>query len=299
MNKKINLIILIFLGFLLMGCSSKTDFDRKDDNPDISNEDNKVIKNIDNMMKANFDYEYVATALDGNLIYNGTNYDNISKGTKFSSFNNETINYQMENYQCFDPHTKSPIFNVFLEGESDYLNLSKLKTKIQKATCEIDLNSAVCSDGYVSYSIIFNNEYISKISIDISNVSTNFTKYELNYTNINNTEIIKNLFPYVFVEFYSTNNNNSLNEINNKILGYGISNVKLVYMNKEIKINFENIKKIIEYADNTKEYINDIKKYTFKDYVIFIKFSNEDKFEKIILGKIENSNEILNIIMGD
>lgn len=69
-------------------------------------------------------------------------------------------------------------------------------------------------------------------------------------------------------------------------------------MNEETKINIKNINKIIQYADNKKEYIDNIMKYTFKDYVIFIKYSDQNKIEKIILGKINNSNEILKVLLN-
>lgn len=160
MKQKIKLLILAFL-LVLSGCNSKSNIYEKE-NYNAPNKDNKVVKHIENMLKANYDYEHIAFTLEGKLVYKGTYYDNITKGTKYSSFTNDVINYQLEDSGCFDPETKESIFNVFWEGESSYLNLSELKNNIKNSTCNIKANNAICNDGNITYNIILNKDYISK-----------------------------------------------------------------------------------------------------------------------------------------
>ncbi len=266
------------------------------DNKEKDSIKNDLKQKLDFLLNSNFYFNINIQAENDIISYEGTYFDNMVNGTYESNFNGNlnSTNFQIENNKCYNVDTKNEISNVFYEANNNYFFLNKILEEIKDTTCEYNDNSIICSNNNKKFEFLFDKDYITEINIDTPN--DYYKKYNIKYSNFNSTKIIDPLNEFIFLGFYSEEEENPTFHKFNLVYEYGLKNSIVIYKNEIIDSDTIKDPKILNFANYTKKYNDNITKYLFNnEYTIFIKNDNNENVYAV-LTKNKYTNEVLNIL---
>ncbi len=191
MKKSISLILITLLLITFTACGKKEKKESEQPTPEPNEEVRKLISNTD---KQNYAFEYTITAEEQVQKFKGRMYNGLEAGVYTENIVGTTYNtsYQIQDEECYDPESKSPILSVYFYASTDYILLSNIEKILnsKQVTCNLNGSTYNCQNNDdETYDISFSGDYVTKIFISTGNDVT----YEMNYSNINNVDPIEKI----------------------------------------------------------------------------------------------------------